>query len=576
MKRLVLLTSILALIMFIPLVIWQEWLDFINQRENLLIAIILSLLEIFGIIIVISLVHQSIQYRRPRRFVFEGFSNASQFADNQKQSIDLNSLAREEIIFQFQIVYHELQKYADNWMSRKNPISSQRLSPSTPQPNSDADVYTPLFTKKDLYFESNANIQSSLPIIGEYRSDISIEIFNILITQLKQVMKSFGDYNDAFAIANIVGGPAPQEIGFFLRFIDAVFPPKVIKATGHLQYRKSLSERVGITLETIDSTTQQFSPSRTIWQPNRASKKSLTESYIELLSPAMRWLVLMFWEQEVEPKLKFDYFGSKSFTHQQLHARFLYLLGSLYRATAKQFPTYSNFFNQLAIEHLRRASNEDKNCWLPVVYQANLCNNEIQKSTKKESKILLLHEALRLYKEALKRTSNEDIIYGENARKRMKLDETVLKLKSGDKTLIDQAKKYLDHVQETEQLETIIFHNDLDRSALYFYSLACCYGIAAKDDNIGIANAKEWSQRYCAYSLARDLTYYQDIERDPDLECINDKDVEKLVEKLKGKQPNLSTKEGEEFTLLIDDILNEIGWNGAVNLRPKANLVMAH
>lgn len=171
MKRITLYTIISASIIITLLITWQEWFSTIRDRENVVVTFILTSLELMGIFLAIFLLSRYIQYRRPRRFVLEGFSNASDLAASEQKPIDLNNLAREELTLQFQFIYRILEEHTKSWLAGNN-----HQSPS-PAPDSDSICrfsdrvpYTALFTETDPSGEEAPEkvcIEWYLPTLGQ-------------------------------------------------------------------------------------------------------------------------------------------------------------------------------------------------------------------------------------------------------------------------------------------------------------------------------------------------------------------------------------------------------------------------
>ena len=88
-----------------------------------------------------------------------------------------------------------------------------------------------------------------------------------------------------------------------MSFMDVLFPVRAITITCHLQWSGDCFDGIGITFEVADSKKNGgVSFTQTIWSNSTNSadaRKKLTERYIELLKPAMRWLGSLFWEREI-------------------------------------------------------------------------------------------------------------------------------------------------------------------------------------------------------------------------------------------------------------------------------------
>lgn len=564
MKRITLYTIISASIIITLLITWQEWFSTVRDRENVVVTFILTSLELVGIFLAIFLLSRYIQYRRPRRFVLEGFSNASDLAASEQKPIDLNNLAREELTLQFQFIYRILEEHAKSWLTGNN-----HQSPSPAQDSdsicrfSDRVPYTALFTETDPSSEEATEkvcIEWYLPTIGQREHNLPGDMYASSMKQLEQTMRSFDDQSNVAGMANVVGGTTPREIGLLLNAIDALVPPRIIKAIGHLQHTADPFDRVGITFEVIDLSSPQSTVIRTIWQPDKTplSQKSLAARYIALLRPAMRWLVLVFWEQKLFARIKLAHFNGGLQARNQNYARILYLLGSLYSFSAGQFPAFSEFFNQSAVDHFERASKSDPQWCLPFNYLANVCQSAMRKS-QNDLHNKLLDEALELHRigiELAKKYEEKDI------QGRFQACQAITKLVSGDQRLIDEAKQEIQGV--VENANPTEFDTTPEVSALYLCNLAYWYALADKK-NIGVANARQLARRYLTYSVARSPhTIWHGVRNDEDLDSIqNEASLNALKNELDARQkqkPFLSRLPGEEFEAEMNAILSKVGW----------------
>ena len=196
--------------------------------------------------------------------------------------------------------------------------------------------------------------------------------------------------DDLSDIVNALERTPTKGIAPVMNLMDVIFPARSITVTCHLQWGGSCADRVGITFEVTDSKKRGgISFTQTLWSDRTNSAKEdkkLTKYYIELLKPAMRWLVLLYWEREVWLDVSNDVKKGLSMLFHQflvtlgisnndkegLHPAFLYMLGALCYVSADHFPVCSNFFNQQAVSWFSKATRMYPNCTLPYYMRAEL------------------------------------------------------------------------------------------------------------------------------------------------------------------------------------------------------------
>jgi biopolymer transport protein ExbB/TolQ len=524
-----------------------------SSNEELVTAFLLTSVELIGLVVsiavVIFILYQYIQFRRPYRLVFEAFSNESKLVDTVKKPLNLSILAQEELASQFKIIYRDLKEYSDK--------DSQDF---------EALVADELYIGED----------SSGNDIGNYVSTDQIKKGG-MIEDLREVIRDLKDPK-GINLMRLVGEIAPKEVTPIMKFIEAIFPPHVIRATGHLQGKSDKSGREGITFEYVDLGSQRNLMVRTLrWQASDNREDSAdsappaksnmangtltneeSDHYIELLSPAMYWVALMFWEQKLISNVPLMNRILKA-REKRRKARIFYLIGALYYAHSNRL--YSSFFCQLAVEHLRLALITDKNWSLPYLYLANLYSfKALDKKGELHEK--LLNEAFNLYDKALDLAEMQ----GEKfIQARIILAKALAELTSGLKTnddgLIDRA------AQEVEGLKTQMdpagFEPARADCAAYLYNLATWYQIAS-DKYVYIPNvkSKDEARRYLAYSLVRSRSFWDIVENDINFKSMGDaSDLEILKKELAKKlseERELVRMTGENFKTEIGKILEKV------------------
>lgn len=527
----------------------------VSSNEQLITSFLLASVELIGLVVSIALVililYQYIRFRRPYRLVFEAFSNESNLVNAENKPLNLSILAQEELARQFKIIYRGLKKFTD-----KDGQEIEALAVD------------------ELYIEEDSS-----------RSDTGKYIFAGLIKQsgmiedLKEVIKDLQD-PEGINLMQLVGEFVPKEVSPIMKFIEAIFPPHVIRATGHLQAKSDQSRRAGITFEFVDLGSQRNLLVRTLrWQSseckedpvdtalsahsnisNETSTNEESDHYIELLIPAMCWVALMFLEQKLISNVPFKNHILKAHEKRR-KARIYYLIGALYYIHSIRLKTYNDFYRQLAVEHLRLAQITDKNWSLPSLYLANLYSMKaMEKSDELHAK--LFNEALKLYQQGLDLTTR---IGQKLTHARIRVARALAELRAGFKTdnemYINQA------IEEIESLKTYLEPADFDAAkeecAVYFYNLASWYQIGY-DSALPIPNdePRDEARRYMLYCLAYSKSFWDTVEKDVNFQSMRDERVlEKLKQELSKKQNDERVQAkltGEQFKTEIDKVLERV------------------
>jgi hypothetical protein len=395
------------------------------QRGQGVIAFILALLQLVGVLLGLVLttfvIGQYIRYIRPRHFIFEGFSNAPKSSQAEIRTWDLNSLAREELVNQLEELY-------SHWAeaSGLTPLDINLLLADDP------------CLRKNSHGDSNVTLSPEKIKCSGMMEDLEA----VIAQQNPQNMDLMG----------MIGGIVPKEASLITKLINELIPPHATKAVGHLQWKQSVpgSGDIGITLELEDLGEQRNCGLQTLWRlqacasfdhtptpenvnPHtesdlddksnnlKSSEKELlrlTAYYTELLTPAMRWLALLFFEQQQTLHIPFlsripfiRRIPALSQREQRRQAQLHYILEALYFDSAAQHTMDSPFFWKLAIKHFRQAVTLDPHWYLPYLHMANMYSIEmekqIQKRNIKESNELLEY-ALTLYDKAFNLAEKAD------------------------------------------------------------------------------------------------------------------------------------------------------------------------
>ena len=554
MKRF--LTIVLLIILFIVavtvpfLILGGQRFAIFSDQEKAVTTVILATLELVGIVIsiviVVIILYQYFRYRRPYRLVFDAFSNESALFDADKKPLNLSILAQEELERRFKIIYNELSGFSDK---KKKSQDLEAL------------------VADELYIEE----EDSENDLGMYVSADQINKSG-MIEDLKDVIRYLKD-SKGMNLISLIGEIAPKEAVPVMKFIEAFIPPHVIKATGYLQWRSEKAEKVGMTFKYEDLSNQRNLMVRTIWWQSRdktetsasiqttvastAANDTLTnkesEHYIELLSPAMQWMALMFWEQKLISHVPFTYRILKT-PEKRRQARILYLLGALYYAYADQHQPYKDFFCQLAVEHFRQAIVKDLNWYLPYKYLADLYSFKMQYTEEDKGK-KLLDKALSLYDAAcylaIKRSND--------TQNRIRIARALAKLVAKDWKLIKEAE---DEVQDLISQDPANFDPDRADCGKYLYSLAYWYVLAEKFHPTYIDNAEQKARLYVAYCLARSANLWDAIKNNDYFKFICGEEglkaLKQILDEKQGEETQLCKLKSDDFKKAIDEVLREV------------------
>ena len=96
----------------------------VSQLASLIVVII----ELCAVAIALVALHHYFRYYRSSVFIFKGFSNAAKLVDIDHVPVDLDKLAREELAYQFRLVYGKLMgAYAEDDQEK---CDNRHISPS--------------------------------------------------------------------------------------------------------------------------------------------------------------------------------------------------------------------------------------------------------------------------------------------------------------------------------------------------------------------------------------------------------------------------------------------------------------
>ena len=128
MSRRIFMMVIVALtfvVVTLLLIRFSQSIQTAQQTSQGLLNVVLTVLEILAIIFILVILHDYLRAHRPHRLLFEGVSNEPKLISPVNSPTDLNTLAKEELIHQFLIIYYELQSFIQQ-AERQRRIDSLR------------------------------------------------------------------------------------------------------------------------------------------------------------------------------------------------------------------------------------------------------------------------------------------------------------------------------------------------------------------------------------------------------------------------------------------------------------------
>lgn len=589
-----------------------------QETSKVLLDFILAALQILAIVFVLIILHDYLRTRRPHRLLFEGVKNEAKLTSAENSPADLDTLAREELVHQFLIIYYELQSFI-----QQAEEQSRLESDSSQEERTGKRIRIPAFLSDELNFEEAPDTQNlarffpSLHQGSHDPHDLTITMIRFLQQHLKKVLgdiqvplQESGDKSangkamtskhsqiNAVALQEIMSS-APAEVKPVVGMIDMLVPPRLTKAAAYLQWRgnpRSPQGEIGITLDVSSPDRSTDSLVRTLWQPLQAdddtssskgfpksAERQLTHMYVDLLKPAMRLLVLLFWEQKLISALskrKFEH--GEPMNRQEYSACFIFLFGALYAISGLQFKPQLTFFARLALERFRTAADlhadwETPHCYIGYVYDL-LAKQNKDNAKQCEGFISSGVEACDTYRN----------LAGKQVDKKRKQAEAdlqkalLLLLSSKDEELDQSAHLFHEALQQVDPLTYEYYPQQYD---VYFYHVACWYGrVEGKKDarareriehtlqeHDGFEHCRlpQEARRYLVYSLARSHFLWFAVEDEEDLRpIIDEQTARRLKDKLKriedeeakfSSNYKLACQKGEEFQNHIDKIVKEV------------------
>ena len=526
-------------LLIVPLLFARGWLTDTTKDTNMiaiagnLASLILVILELCAIAIAIIGLHYYFRRYRPSVFIFEGFSNAAKLADIDHVPVDFNNLAREELAYQFRLIFMQLKKYYERECAElpsADPVqqappdegnddeqSSDLLQQSSSDQKKRKSKHAHPSVNEDQDFEAlRPEDQAEWPLPSPYRERqiFDIKKANLLLNCLKKTIDSL-EKTGISNIVNAIERNTPKEISPIVNFIDALLPAHTVRVTCYLQWRSKSPDGIGITFEIADSK-QEGSFTHALWLERTLknttaanAQKMLTERYIELIRPAMRWLTLLFWEQEVKQDTSHD-------DKKGLLAAFYYLLGAFYEHSIEEFPACSNFFQQQqALDRLCKVTSKYPNRSLPYFYRAEryLQMSKDAKEAKKKDRPWL-QKAIDNYDQACNCTPWEK--HEQDIKNRIIIRKALAVLGLEDEDRFGKMKMQIeDMTKPGHEGDPATFHSrdGTEDCSLYLSNLASWYvNLARWYVSLGKSAEKEETETkarlYLIYSFIRDQSQW--------------------------------------------------------------------
>lgn len=597
-KYIVSVTVILLLIIVGPIwafIHFSEWIKEFSTYGQAFTAAVLAFFEVLGIAIGILLIYFYFRRRAQHQFIFEGFCNEAELLTAEQKPINLSKLALEELTSQFQSLYSQLRLYTQRPDQPYIHHGFSRWSKWFPKESSEREDI--IFPISGVPYDSNlasVDVWTYLP-----SEDVEKQV-NSFKKTLEKMFDSLGTETSS-ELADSITDVAPKGMASMIKFFDMLISPRIVKSIGYLQYQ---SDKIGITIEIVDFREQSCVSLHTFWkdiQSNASGQPHIDAHdmswviphYMELLGPAMRWLVLQIWGQKVSHKLSrhhlfsFIHHAQKQSEREKQKIVMYYLLGALYYSSGEQFPAlHAPFFFQTAAHYLQKAVDQkavEISWWIPRFCLANIYRQQFKQEEHEDRREKLFQKSIQYYDEA-------DNAYGRDAQKelliegRILINEAKAIVESGYGDSISPLISNVKRMRNIDILKEGIVEGRLEKKlpATFFdkkqaaESIRLLYDFAALYEMtyveyVGIKDARQKAWRYLAYSLARAQLYHTDssllekVKTDPDFQLMREENEAKILSSMIDEivkhfaNKTLLLKRDEcKFIRVVDDIIKEI------------------
>jgi tetratricopeptide (TPR) repeat protein len=287
-----------------------------------------------------------------------------------------------------------------------------------------------------------------------------------------------------------------------------------------------------------------YTDAKHVLQRLLAQEQTLSERYIALIDPSMRWLALEISRDEMLTKIPWRYrFEQRKNYEGRVHN----FSGALFLASGLTFPNYGQFFFQLAYDYLQKARDLLPNSYQPYENLADTCSYWGH-SLDGEAALDLYRESLIWYQKALSRAQQA------NEKRVLNVGAAMVKLLLKDAQFSAEANKDIADIETDPQWERAS-----ERNARLLYNLATWYALAHKH-NIGLPDSDKEARRYLAYSLARDSSLFDPAANDSDLVDIIGGLSALKFQLSDESNSGLDKKTGTEFVNAMQAIMKKAKW----------------
>jgi hypothetical protein len=486
---------------------------------NLIATIFVLLLALVLIVRILKLV-----FTRPSNLVVETFKNSTGNADLDKVLPGLTQHLREKLVQEIDSTREQVYQY-------KNLGPGELPPESRPIPSDDVD-------------QQLTNLLKSLQDAASGQFKTAVQLLNLVFpprgTRVTTILHLFGETIGqacmSLEVTDLEGRlePTPYTVGE---------PPATQLAAGHQEKGATQQDKSDALL-------------------------ALETRYIELQKPIARWLSIELIRRSWATGQPRTFSQTQRILYQ---ARVWNFVGSLYLASAIDFPEYPFFFTQ-AIQAYQQAQKEQQAREWHIPYE-NLGDayciwgEQTQQNFEKNKNDVDRQKAMDHYQKALNAYNQALQCLGKTSigslagtkeeqtrserRIRVELALTYLyqsKL-TNTQAHVQQAREEIDRVEKQGDWQPA---SEINSQTLY--DLACFYALQ---------NEKSKAHLYLAYSLARDINRYNEASKDTDLQGIIS-GLETLGSILSQKlrdEPDLKSRTGKPFEDTLTQVLSDANWS---------------
>ena len=554
--------------------------DRITNTEGTIFDPIIAALDYVAVVLIAVLIIVVFKlvwdYSGKTNLVIDAFTNAT--GDNTLDKVlpGLNQLTRKKLAEALEVVRDDINKYID-------PGLEQLSETPPPEPTSN---------------EQLTNVLKSLTDVSPGNTKTAVQLLSLVFgpsgTRVVTTLHCLGD-------ASVYG-----TLGIGLEIMDLQGRKEPV-SWSCWEKEKDISANVrhltGVShiLEGISNLVP--------WKPQRNKqtepKQTLEQRFLDLVLPAARWLSVELAFRSMERSRRsirhFLRLAWKNITFQNIWTRFkksgdwkstyqarLYnFIGYYHLNNAQDFSAYRYSYD-LAIQAFSKAKTFDKYWILPKIWfvsrpwflpDENLgityLTRALEPEKIKQSSPLQLTDkgiddiyqalsSLRKAKELFEQHKNKQPISDDKLNEMnqfLTLYACIAKLLSENDGFINKS------IDDTLDL-TGGWTPDSKINFRLLYNLACWYGVAysigfnARDGRL--VNARQQARHIIVRCLARNAQFWYSAAHDPNLKDIAEPEdwnkLKSILERVHYSNPDLSNKENDEFANVINDILQQLGW----------------